>query len=452
LPFYLIHDPNTTRIMQRNTTGAASNAPSSLHSQYSTTRLPNGIRIVSEELPYVRSVSVGVWIDSGSRDEREGNNGISHFVEHMVFKGTRRFTAPQIARSLESVGGYLNAFTTKEQTCYYARVLDDHLPNAIDVISDLIQHPIFEKKEIEKERTVILEELKNIEDDPDDLIHDYLDRNVYHNHSLGFPIIGSAENIRRFSQDDLFAYVADRYRTDRMVVAAAGHLNHEELVELVAKYFTQSGTRRKAPQRTEGPRRAQTKRLVYEKPITQAHVCLGTLGYSVLSERRYPLMVLNSLLGEGMSSRLFQNIREKYGFAYSVYSFTNLMSDTGCFGVYIGTDSTHIDDSISLIHKELEKLRSKPIGAAELKRTKAQLKGTMMLGLESMSNRMMRLGSGELYFRAYHSLDQVLTSIDSVSVGDVYGVAEQLFVPEKFSTVIFKPDPERSQAAVPEAA
>jgi predicted Zn-dependent peptidase len=435
--------------MHRISPGAA--APS-LQSQYSVTRLPNGIRIVSEEIPHVRSVSVGVWLDVGSRDEEVGNNGISHFVEHMVFKGTKRFTGPQIARSLESVGGYLNAFTTKEQTCYYARILDVNLPDAIDVISDLVQHPLFEKKEIEKERTVILEELKNIEDDPDDLIHDYLDRNVYHKHSLGFPIIGSAENIRRFSQDDLVSYIGEHYRPDRMVVAAAGHLKHEELVAAVEKHFTTKIARRNPLRRSKGPRRPQTKRLVYEKPITQAHVCLGTIGYSVHSQRRYPLMVLNSLLGEGMSSRLFQNIREKYGFAYSVYSFTNLMSDTGSFGVYIGTDSKYIDDSIGLIHKELDKLRSKRIGEAELKRTKAQLKGTMMLGLESMSNRMMRLGSGELYYGAYISLDEVLDSIDTVTALDVLEVAEELFIPENFSTVIFKPDPIRSQAAVPAAA
>jgi len=426
---------------------SAAKLHSSFQSEYRKTVLPNGLRVVTESTSHVRSVSVGVWIDVGSRDENEQNNGISHFIEHMVFKGTKRYSCQQIARSLESVGGYMNAFTTKEHTCYYARVLDDHLTKAVDVLSDLVQYPVFAPSEIEKERSVILEELKNIEDDPDDLIHDYLDANVYHHHPLGFPIIGKKETIGRIRRIGLLKHIEDRYVPQNMVVAAAGNLNHEEFVGIVSKFFSREGSRRAPAKPSPIPKHVNAKTFVYEKPITQAHVCLGTLAYGVKSRHRYPYLVMNSLLGEGMSSRLFQNIREKYGFAYSVFSFANLLSDTGSFGMYIGTDNKHVDKSIELIHKELDKLKSKPIGAAELKRTKAQLKGTTMLGLESMSNRMMRLGSGELYYGQYLTLDEILSSIDRVRVEDVSAIAHDLLRMENFSTVIFKSKQDGKEAA-----
>ena len=424
--------------------GTAVHSQFSVQSEYKKTRLPNGIRIVTESLPHVRSISVGAWIDVGSRDENESNNGISHFIEHMVFKGTEKFSSQQIARSIESVGGYLNAFTTKEHTCYYARILDDHIEKALEVLSELVQHPEFDPKEIEKERGVILEELKNIEDDPDDLIHDYLDANVYYKHPLGFPIIGKEKNIRSFKRNQLQSYIERHYIPQHIVVAAAGNVNHDAFVELVQKYFSLRDRKKTAGKRSLVSNRVNAKKFTYEKPITQAHICLGTIGYSVQSNHRYPLLVLNSLLGEGMSSRLFQNIRERYGFAYSVFSFANLLSDTGSFGMYIGTDNKHIDKSLSLMYRELEKLREKPIGAAELKRTKAQLKGTTMLSLESMSNRMMRLGSGELYFGQYLSLDEILRSIDEVQIDDVSNVAHKLLNPEKFSTVIFTAQKDQS--------
>ncbi len=424
--------------MHKSSTSVIAKSHSSLNLNYHKTVLPNGIRIVTEEIPYLRSVSVGVWINVGSRDEDEKNNGITHFIEHMVFKGTERFSNQQIARSLESVGGYLNAFTTKEHTCFYARILDEHLQTAIDVISDLIQHPRLEIKEIEKEKLVVLEELKNIEDDPDEIIHDHLDQNVYFKHPLGFPIIGNAENIKKFSRDDLFLHIQHHFTPKEMVVAAAGNLKHEELVSLVTKFFNSNGQERTVSKRVQGPRRVHSNKEVVEKPINQAYVCMGTLGYSVKSRMRYPLLILNTLLGDGMSCRLFQNIREKYGFAYAVYSFANLLSDTGSFGVYVGTDNNNIDHSIELIHKELDKLKMKPVGKAELERTKAQMKGNMMLGLENMSNRMMRLGSGELYFGEYLTLDEVLKSINAVGQDMIQEVANNIFKMDNFSTVIFK--------------
>jgi predicted Zn-dependent peptidase len=411
-------------------------------SSYRKSVLPNGIRVVSEEIPYVRSISIGVWINVGSRDEHTQKNGISHFLEHMVFKGTERYSARQIATSLEGIGGYLNAFTTKEHTCYYARILDDHLPKALDVISDLVRYPRFDSREMEKEKKVILEELKNNEDDPDELIYDYFDDTVFHDHPLANPILGRSGSIKSFSMNDLESYLGGHYIPSGIVVAAAGNLKHEKLVATTEKYFGGIPKRRSAPKRHPGPRRLRPGRLEFEKPFMQAHLLTGTIGYGINSPSRYSLMVLNTLLGEGMSSRLFQNIREKYGFAYSVYSFANLLSDTGNFGVYVGTDSKSIERTLELTYKELAKLKAEYVGKAELKRTKAQLKGMTVLGLESMTNRMMRLGSGEIYFGGYTGVQRVLKAIDAVTPDDVLELARKLFRVEKFSTVIIRPSKE----------
>lgn len=410
-----------------------------LPTKYNKTTLPNGIRVVTEEIPYVRSISVGVWIDVGSRDETEQSNGITHFIEHMVFKGTKRFSNQQIARSLESVGGYLNAFTTKEHTCFYARVLDEHIARALEVISELIQYPVFDEKEIEKEKSVVIEELKNIEDDPDDFIHDVLDKNIYRDHPLAYPVIGSAQSIRGLTRRKMAEYMKEYFVPDRIVIAAAGNLSHEKITHLAEKYFP---SRRRGPNKRHNlahSRKSAIKAEVIERQINQAYICIGAKTFSVHDKLRYPLLLMNTILGEGMSSRLFQNIREKYGFAYAIYSFVNMMSDTGIFGVYVGTDKEKIDISLDLIYAEFNKLIRKEISASEMARTKAQMKGNLMLGLENMSNRMMRLGSGELFFNKYISLDSLVKSIDSVRSEEVLNVADQLLHREKFSTVIFAP-------------
>jgi predicted Zn-dependent peptidase len=412
---------------------------------YKKTVLPNGIRVVTEQVGHVRSIAVGAWVDVGSRDEDESNNGISHFIEHMVFKGTRGYSANQVARSLEAVGGYLNAFTTKEHTCFYARILDDQLPRAMDIIAELIQHPTLDVREMEKEKSVVLEELKNIEDDPDDLIHEYFDRNLYRRHPLGLPIIGRAETIRAFNKASLSRYIRNYYTPDRIVVAAVGNFRHDDLVNLVDRHFRGTAVRPSSAIRVASPRTTKPSVELFHKPINQAHVCYGTLSYGVRSASRYPLLVLNTILGEGMSSRLFQNIREKYGFAYSVYSFLSLLSDTGNFGVYIGTDPTKVDKSIDLIRREIDKLRTGAIGAPEIRRAKAQLKGNTMLGMEGMSNRMMRLGSGELYFQESVSLDLVMRKIDAVTADDIAAVASKLMNHENFSTVVISPSAPKNE-------
>lgn len=415
---------------------------SKLQSTYRKTVLPNGLRVVSEEIPSVRSVSLGIWIDVGSRDENATTNGISHFIEHMVFKGTKHRSVREIARSIESVGGYLNAFTGKEHTCYYARVLDEHIELALDVLSDLILHATFPEKDLEKEKGVVIEELRNAEDDPDDIIHDYFEKALFGDHPLGFPVIGTEKNLRSFKRSDLLVYIRERYIPSRMVVAAAGNINHDRLTGLVERRLNEAGVKSGNGDGRIKPRTNRTEQKDFKRPIQQAHICLGAQAFGIESKYRYPLLVLNTLLGDGMSSRLFQNIREKYGFAYSVYSYVNMMSDAGVFGAYIGTDRKHIDSSIELMLNELEKLRRKPIPKTELNRTKAQLKGSMMLSLESIPSRMMRLGTSELYFHELTPLDSIVRQIDAVTQGDVFSVANVLFVESKLTKIIFRPEPQ----------
>jgi len=407
---------------------------------YSKTVLDNGIRVVSESMRHVRSVSIGVWADVGSRDESLSQNGISHFIEHMVFKGTKRRSVRDIAQSLESLGGYLNAFTTKEQTCFYARVLDANVPEAMDVLADIVQHATFKEQELEKEKLVVIEELKNSEDDPEDIIHDYFEKALFPEHSLGFPIIGTEKNLRSFRRDDLLSHLRTHYQPPRIVVAAAGNVEHSRLVDLATKNFRKAGAPSSPRSRPPGPTRALRPVMKeYPRPISQAHICMGNVGYSIHHRDRYPLMILNALLGEGMSSRLYQTIREKHGYAYSVYSFVNLLSDTGLFGTYIGTDKKNISKAIALVHQELRRLQDSPVPKAELRRTQSQIKGTMMLGLENMSSRMMRLGSSELYYGRYVSLDSVLKKVDAVTSQEIQRVSQDLFNLDKFSTVIVRP-------------
>jgi predicted Zn-dependent peptidase len=407
---------------------------------YNKTKLDNGVRIISETIPHVRSVAVGFWVKAGSRDEASNINGITHFLEHMVFKGTKKYSASQIAQKIEAYGGYINAFTGKENTCFYAKVLDQHIDKAIDVLSQLIQAPQLKHKEIEKEKLVVLEELKNIEDDPEDLINDIFDKTLFGENSLSYPVVGRAENIKKFNRPQLIKYMSQYYTADNIIVAAAGNVKHDDLVKEVSKWMVKFRSVNQQFNERATPKTFNYGRYIEQKKtIKQAHICLGTNGFGIKSKYRYPLIVLNTLLGEGMSSRLFQNIREKYGFAYNIFSFINLMSDCGNFGIYIGTNKENIKRAIDLIHKELFKLKTKRISSTEIYRTKEQVKGSMMLSLESMTNRMMRLGTGEVYFNNYSTLDEITGRIDAVTHDEVFEVANKLLEIEKFNTVVFLP-------------
>lgn len=406
---------------------------------YQKTTLPNGIRVISEEITSVRSASIGIWIDTGSRNENDATNGISHFIEHMMFKGTKKRNYRQIAESLESIGGYMNAFTTKEHTCYYARVLDEFTEKAVDVLSDMVLHSTFPVKEMEKEKTVIIEEIKRSEDDPDDLVQEFFEKHLFEGHPFARPIIGTAENVTRFSQSDLYSYTEKFYANDRIILAAAGNVKHQDLVRYAEKYLSRkAGGKMRTAKTTARTAKPVTKE--YTRPIQQAHLCTGTVAFSVHHPLRYPALVMNTVLGDGMSSRLFQQIREKHGLAYSVYSFLGLMGDTGSFGIYAGTDTKNVQNALELSFREMERMKERPLTPAELKRAKAQLKGSMLLSLESTSHRMMRLGNGELYYGEYTPLDAIVKNIDAVTADEVQKVSAQLLDRKMFTTVVLQPD------------
>jgi len=406
---------------------------------FNSTTLGNGVRVVSERIPSVRSIAVGAWLAAGSRDEAPETSGISHFIEHMVFKGTRRRRTHHIAQRMEAVGGYLNAFTSKEYTCYYARGLDEHLERALDVVLDLVTDPTLPEREVEKEKEVVVEEMKMYEDAPEDLIFDKFEAMVYPHHPLGRPVLGVPETVRSFSRDLLLDYIDDHYAPNRLVVAVAGNIRHDAVVRQVER-LTHELDREPTPIHREPANGYAAAEQVERRPIQQAHLIVGTRSPGMTDPRRTVLTTLNTLLGGGMSSRLSQNIREKYGYCYNIYSFANMLSDTGDFGVYMGTDATKVGRSQKLIQRELAKLAQTPVSARALTRAKSQLKGSLMLGLESMSNRMMRLGRIELTFGRYFSLDEIIASIDAVTAEEVRDLAAELFDPARLSTVSILPN------------
>ncbi len=406
-------------------------------SRYQKGTTTNGIRVITERMPHVRSVSIGAWVLVGARDESLENNGVSHFVEHMLFKGTRNRSAADIARSLESVGGHLNAFTSKELTCYYAHVLDEDLPLALDVISDILANSVFDEKEMAKEKRVVLEELSAIEETPEELVHDIFWEGLFPGHPLGYSIIGKRDIIQALERSTVVSYVDKNYTANRIVVAAAGNVQHDELVRLVERRFAkfEAGT----PPTYKRVKAPLTKSNVVENGAVQAHVCLGASAYSYGDKRKFDLLVLNTLLGSGMSSRLFQNIREKYGMAYSVYSFVDFLFDTGVFGVYIGTDRDSVDRAVELIRQELRQLCTEDVSADELDRTKSQLKGNLMLGLENTASIMNRIAKMEIYLNDYFCLDDTLAGIEAVSSASVRKTATELFVEDNLYTTVLKP-------------
>jgi predicted Zn-dependent peptidase len=405
---------------------------------FSRTVLPSGVRVVTEMIPSVRSVSVGVWIFTGSRDEPARLAGISHLIEHMVFKGTSRLKTHHIARRMESVGGYLNAFTSKEYTCFFARALDEHLDRSIDTICDLVLRPSFPARELAKEKDVVLEEMKMYEDTPEDIIFDHFEAIAYDGHSLARPVIGTPTSVSNISRTDLREFIDRNYGPNRIVVSVAGNVDHGRVVDLVEKAFAGSRRRSRPLRRTKVRPYTATERVV-ERPISQAHLVLGTRSLGAREKGRPAMVVLNTILGGGMSSRLNQNIREKYGYCYQVYSFLNFHSDAGDFGVYMGTDSSKVDRSRKLILREVDRLAQTKVSARTLSQAKSQVKGSIMLGLEGMTNRMMRLGRQELFYERYSTLDEVMDEIASVTADDVQQIAQDVLPVDRFSVVVISP-------------
>lgn len=392
---------------------------------YQKSILSNGIRVITESLPYVKSVTLGVWLGSGSRSEQSYNHGISHFIEHLMFKGTERRTAKEIAETVDAVGGQLNAFTAKEHTCYYMKVLDTHLELAIDVISDMLLHSKFSPNDIEREREVILEELSMYEDTPDELIHDLHVEKIWPDHQLGRSIIGTTSSIKQINQSSILEYYKRFYTPDNLVIAAAGNLTHNQLVALAEKYFGQlTGSKYSVGMEIPVFTSAHT---VHEKATEQVHICLGTTGVAQDSPDVYAYYILNNLLGGGVSSRLFQTIREEQGLAYSVYSYQTNYSDGGLLTIYAGTRPSNVEQVVHLIDHTVTELKTNGVSNQELMRVKEQLKGNLLLGLESSSSRMSRLGKMEISLGKYVTLEEVVTKIDRTSVEDIARVIHSIY-------------------------
>ncbi|MDT7857249.1 pitrilysin family protein [Rubrivirga sp. S365] len=405
---------------------------------FQRTVLDNGVRVLTESVPSVHSVAVGAWVDAGSRDERPAQGGITHFIEHMVFKGTRRRRGYLINQRMESVGGYLNAFTTKEHTCFYARGLDEHLGRALETVVDLVTEPTLPPREIEKEKDVVVEEIKMYEDAPEDHVFDHYEAVLYPDHPLGRPVIGTPETVRSFSQADLEGYIGQHYVPNRLVVSVAGRARHRDVVRHVERLLD-GFERAPRPAEREPADGYAPAEVTIERPVQQAHLVLGTRSLGAQDPRRTVLSVLNTILGGGMSSRLNQNIREKYGWCYSVYSFVNVQTDSGDVGVYIGTDASRVDRSRVLIERELNKLAESPVSDRMLTRAKHQLKGSIVLGLESLSNRMQRAGRVELVHGREVPVEEVVAEIEAVTAEEVRALAEDLFAPGRLSTVALLP-------------
>ena len=406
---------------------------------FERTVLPNGVRVITESIPSVRSVAVGAWVDAGSRDEAAHENGVTHFIEHVVFKGTRRRRGYQINQRMEAVGGYLNAFTAKEHTCFYARGLDEHLGRALDTVLDLVTGPTLPEREIEKEKDVVVEEIKMYEDAPDDLVFDHFDAAMYPGHALGRPVLGTPETVRSFSRASLDAYLASHYTPDRLVVTVAGHARRADVVRAVERELADFDRAPGAPRAEDDAPYTPSER-VEARPIQQAHLTVGTRVPGAHDERRTALAVLHTILGGGMSSRLHQNIREKYGWCYSVYSFLNVQADSADFGVYIGTDESRVDRARALVVREMTRMADEAVSPRTLDRAKQQLKGSVVLGLESMSNRMQRLGRVELTYGREIPIEEAIAEVEAVTSDDVLSVAQEFLRPERLSVVALVPD------------
>jgi predicted Zn-dependent peptidase len=401
---------------------------------YKKTVLSNGIRVVTEYMPHVRSVSIGAWIEAGSRDETPETNGISHFLEHMVFKGTVSRSSAAIAESLESVGGSLNAFTGKEVTCFYANILDENIELAVDVLSDLIGNAVIDAENLIKEKLVVIEEINSLEDTPDELIHDYFHKDIFTDKPLSYPILGTKDIVTSFEQTQLIEFRNQQYNSNNLVIAAAGNLDHHKLVTYAQEYFHIPSSKKNVHQNSNYT--PKTVNQTYIKNVSQAHICTGSISVPYDDSRKYALLLLHSLLGGGMSSRLFQNIREKYGVAYSIYSFADFFSDTGLFGVYLGVDTSNISRALKLVQQEFDRAKCELITIDELNRLKCHLKGNLMLGLESTHSRMNRLAKMEINLNDYISLDQVLNGIDAVKTEDVFSIAKQVLKDNMTTTII----------------
>jgi predicted Zn-dependent peptidase len=404
--------------------------------KYYFTTLPNGTRIVSEFIPYVKSFSIGFWFNVGARDENARNNGISHFIEHMVFKGTKRRTAKMIAEEIESFGGYINAFTSKEHTCFYSKGLSNNIGKTFSVISDMIQNPLFRDSHIKKEAGVVIDELKDLDDSPEELIYDKFEEIIFSGNTLSLPVIGREGNIKNFTADTLIKYHNTNYKTKNLLIVASGSVKHDELIKLTEKYISQNKTRFNKSRDQFKKKKAAD--LVFEKEIQQVHTIIGRTAPGYKDKKRISVRFLSALLGEGSSSRLFLAVREKLGITYQINSFLNSYYDASSFGVYFSTNINQYDKVIDIVFREFRKLKEKRVTERELKKVKEYLKGGLLLNLENTTNRMMRMANSMLYYNRIVTIEEYLKRIDSINTDDLLRVANETLDESQLIKVILK--------------
>ena len=400
------------------------------------TTLPNGLLVLTESMPHMRSVAMGAWVASGSRDEPAEENGLSHFVEHMVFKGTTSRSAQDIAREVDSIGGNLDAFTGKESVCFNIKVLDENTAPALDVLSDLVLHPKFSSADLEREQGVILEEIKMDEDNPDYLVHETFTQNFWRNHPLGRPILGTVKTVSSFNQDTVFGHHQRRFTGQNMVFSAAGHLEHDRIVAMIADKFGAVAAGSRAVDAEKTPVTTPHITLKKKRSLEQVQMCLGVPAPPVDSPDRFALYMLNAMLGGGMSSRLFESIRENEGLAYSIYSELSPFRDAGALSVYAGMSLDKTERVLKLTLVELRRLKEEQVSASELKRAKDQMKSNMVLGLESSGSRMSNLARQQMYYGRFISIDEVVAEIDRVTPADIERLANELFRPEALALTL----------------
>jgi predicted Zn-dependent peptidase len=401
--------------------------------------MDSGLRLITESMPHVRSVSLGVWLTRGSRHESADRSGIAHFVEHMLFKGTGTRTAEDIAQAIDSIGGQLDAFTAKEYASYYIKVLDEHLPTAVDLLSDIVMNPNMAPEDLDKEKKVILEEIKMVEDTPDDLVHELFTQHFWEGHALGRPILGSRETVESFTTDILRQYFQTSYVAPNLIVSAAGNLEHAQVRDLIAHAFAKLPATRAAFD-DETPRVVPQVN-VRSKELEQSHVCLGTSSYPQNHSDRYVSYIMNTVLGGSMSSRLFQNVREKRGLAYAVFSGLSAYRDAGNITIYAGCANEAVPEVVDLCVEELRGMKHSPVPDAELRRAKDHLKGSLMLSLENTASRMSHLARQEIYFERHFGLDETLAGVERVTAADVTRVATDLFSNGSLAATVVGPSP-----------
>ncbi len=402
------------------------------------TVLSNGLVVVSETITTARSVSIGVWVKTGSRYEHKKNNGVAHFIEHLVFKGTRKRSALQIARSLEDLGGNLNAYTSKELTHFYATALDNHLATCVNVLADLVCNPLFREKDVEKEKQVVIEEINAVKDSPEEYIYDVFQEKLFPDHPLGYPILGSPQSLAALTRHAVWEFWKSYYAPQNMIVSAAGNLQHETLVRLVEKHFGCANTLHL--RRLHKPKPAYGVQAEISETFNQTHILVGIDSVPYAAAQRYEMAALNAYLGGGMSSRLFQVLREQHGLAYTVYSAADFFKDTGIFSVYVATDERNRKKTLDLLFKEIRKVTENPIRESDMKRIREQLKGSLLLGLENVSHRMARLAKNEIYFGRQISIDETIRRVQQLNPQKLLELAENIFKMEKFNIIQMRSD------------